>query len=473
MTDAIFTLAQTVNSYLWGPPMLLLLVATGGYLTWLLRGLQFRQLVPAFKNLVRPTAGHGDINHFKALMTALAATVGTGNIVGVATAITLGGPGALLWMWLIGLLGMATKYAEALLGVYFRQTTPNGAIVGGPMFYVAAACRWRWPAQLVAICLVLAAFGGGILVQANAVSETLNHSFNLNPHWSGLGMACLTGLVLLGGITRLGTVAAALVPAMIFLYIGAGFAALVVLSPYLPDALALIYHSAFTGTAALGGFAGATLKEAIVAGVSRGVFSNESGLGSAGFAAAAAKTRHPAEQALVSMTQTFIDTIIVCSITGLVIVTSGLWQTTAGGAALTASAFNLALPGSLGGVPLGSWVVTLSLLLFTYTTIIGWSYYGERSWLFLAPRSRLLVFKTLAVVMVYLGAVVPLATAWEIATLVFGLVIAPNLLAVLKLSPLVKALTTDYLRQQRQGGAYQLAPFAASAQQRKRSPNRT
>ncbi|TVS17364.1 MAG: sodium:alanine symporter family protein, partial [Planctomycetaceae bacterium] len=382
IADRLAAWVDAASTIVWGPLLLIpLLLATGLFLTIRLRGLQFRQLGPALHLALlvrREKEGSGDISHFQALMTAMAATVGTGNIVGVATAIAAGGPGALFWMWMTGLVGMATKYGEALLSVKYRRTNPDGTQAGGPMYYLRDGLRWPVAGRILggafAVFTAAAAFGIGNMAQSNSVATALNHATGC-PTWvSGLMIAAMLAAVTLGGIRAIGRFTGAFVPVMIVIYmVGAAWILLLHLHQ-IPAALWLIIESAFTGTAAVGGFLGAGIMQAMRFGVARGIFSNESGLGSAGIAAAAAHTAQPVRQALVSMTQTFIDTLVVCTMTGLCILVTGVWQSELSGAALTQQAFENGLPGAWG-----SWIVSISLVMFAFSTIIGWSYYGDRS----------------------------------------------------------------------------------------------
>jgi AGCS family alanine or glycine:cation symporter len=376
-----------ISAVVWGPVPLAFLVGTGVLLTVRLRGLQFSMLGHAlYLALVvrrEPDDQPGDISHFQALMTALAATVGTGNIAGVATAIAAGGPGALFWMWVTGLVGMATKYAEAVLAVRYRQRDADGSWSGGPMYYLRDGIGTRWIgvplAWAFALFTTVAAFGIGNMVQSNSVAHAAEATFGVPPLLTGLTMAGATALVILGGIRSVARAASVLVPGMIVLYMAGGLAILALHADRIPGALALVMQSAFSPSAAAGGFAGAAVMLTIRMGVARGVFSNESGLGSAPIAAAAAQTRNPVAQAMVSMTQTFIDTLVVCSVTGLVILTTGAWTSGETGAALTTLAFETGLPGRSGAA-----LVAIALMLFAYTTLLGWSYYGEKALHFLA-----------------------------------------------------------------------------------------
>lgn len=435
--DSVLALLRTVSALVWGPYCLIpLLLITGLFLTVRLRGLQFTQLGRGLwlALVVRREPGAaGDISHFQALMTALAATVGTGNIVGVATAIAMGGPGALFWMWVTGLLGMATKYSEALLSVHFRVTGQGGTQAGGPMYYLARGLRpaglGRVLGALFAVFAVAASFGIGNMVQAHSVADALDRSFGIVPQLSGIVAAVAAGAVLLGGIRWIGRFSAVFVPTMIVAYLLASTVALVAHASAIPAALALVFRGAVSGSAAVAGFAGATLTQAMRYGVARGIFSNESGLGSAGIAAAAAQTDEPSRQAMVSMTQTFIDTIVVCSCTGMLILVTGAWQSGQDGAPLTQLAFRAGLPGSWGG-----WVVALGLSTFAFSTMIGWSYYGERCLEYLAGARVIAIYRILFVLAIYVGATSSLELVWTVADVMNGLMALPNLIGLLLLS---------------------------------------
>lgn len=440
------------SSFVWGPWVLIpLLLATGLYLTLLLRGLQFRalghSLYLAF--VVRTEEGaEGDISHFQALMTALAATVGTGNIVGVATAIALGGPGAVFWMWMTGLVGMATKYSEALLSVKYRIKDPSGEQAGGPMYYLRDGIRWKPLGKVLAFLFALfasvAAFGIGNMVQSNSVADAIQTSFG-TPKWiTGLVIAVLSGLVILGGIKSIGRFTSFFVPIMIGVYmIGSGVIIALNLSA-VPEAFGVIFANAFSPTSAVGGFAGATLAAGIRYGVARGIFSNESGLGSAGIAAAAAQTKDPVTQALVSMTQTFIDTIVVCTFTAVVIISTGVWTSGENGAALTQMAFREGLPGQWGG-----WLVAISLSMFAYSTILGWSYYGEKCIEYLLGEWSNLPYRILFVIASFFGAIYSLDFVWTLSDLMNGLMALPNLIGLLLLSGVIAAETKRYMGRDR------------------------
>jgi alanine or glycine:cation symporter, AGCS family len=445
--DRLAAWVDAASTIVWGPLLLIpLLLATGLFLTIRLRGLQFRQLGPALHLalVVRcEKEGKGDISHFQALMTAMAATVGTGNIVGVATAIAAGGPGALFWMWMTGLVGMATKYGEALLSVKYRRTNPDGTQAGGPMYYLRDGLRWPIVGRILggafAAFTAAAAFGIGNMAQSNSVATALKHATGC-PTWiSGLMIAAMLAAVTFGGIRAIGRFTGAFVPVMIVIYmVGAGWILLSHLHQ-IPAALWLIIESAFTGTAAAGGFLGAGIMQAMRFGVARGIFSNESGLGSAGIAAAAAQTAQPVRQALVSMTQTFIDTLVVCTMTGLCILVTGVWQSELSGAALTQQAFDNGLPGAWG-----SWIVSISLVMFAFSTIIGWSYYGDRSVAYLLGSRALGVYRLLFLIAAFAGAVYSLEFVWALSDLLNGLMALPNLIGLILLSGIIVRETNRY-----------------------------
>ena len=438
---------------IWGPFVLIpLLLGTGLFLTIRLRLLQFRKLGPALNlGLVRrkDDAGPGDITQYQALTTALAATVGVGNIVGVATAISLGGPGALFWMWVTALVGMASKYSEAFLGVRYRVTDARGEQSGGPQYYLhrgfaelfgRTGGRVGLVLSLVfAVFAVLASFGIGNMTQGNAVAAQLDNSFGVPVVATGIILFVLTGAVLLGGIKAIGRVTAGFVPLMIVLYLIGGMVVLVVNAEAIPGAFGQIFSEAFTGTSAVGGFAGSAILYAIQMGVARGIFSNESGMGSAAIAAAAAKTTHPTRQGLVSMTQTFIDTIIVVTFTGLVLVTSGVWQRGGDSAGtMTADAFAEAMP-------YGDKLVAVSIAFFAFSTILGWSYYGERCVERLAGARGVIPYRMVFTCVVFVGAVTELETVWNFADVMNGLMAIPNLIGLLVLSGLIARETRHYL----------------------------
>lgn len=437
--DALKTAADMV----WGPPMLLLVIGTGLFLSVRLRGIQFQKL---FSGLYiafvtrREHNAQGDVTHFQALMTALAATVGTGNIAGVATAITSGGPGALLWMWVTGLVGMATKFSEALLGVKFRILDQNGEMSGGPMYYLSQGLDQRVLAIFFSVFAVFSFLVGGNLVQSNSIADGLQASLGIPRIWSGLGTAVASGIVILGGIHSIARVTATLVPAMILFYILAGLLVLTLHWQMIPVVFMTILQEAFSPSAVVGGIAGVSVLKAIRFGVARGVMSNESGLGTAGIAAAAAQSHHPVTQAMVSMTQTFIDTILICSITGFVILGTGAWDSNTSGAALTAAAFGIGLPAWRGEM-----VVALCLPLFAYSTILGANYYGEKSLKYLFGNLRFVsYYRIIWVFLTFLGAMLTLDTVWTLSDMMIAAMALPNLIGLLGLSSVIISETRNY-----------------------------
>ena len=434
----------SINSVVWGPLMLSLILGTGIYLSIGLRGLPIRKIGYGFKLLFqgRKGSGEGDISPFNALMTSLSATVGTGNIVGVATAIGIGGPGALFWMWCTALVGMATKYGEAVLAVEYRETDERGKKVGGPMYYIRNGLgpKWAWLAFLFAVFGALAGFGIGNTVQAHSVATALHSSFSVPVYLSGLVIMLLVGAVLLGGIKRIAHVAGTLVPLMASLYLLATIVILLMNITAIPEAIVLVVKSAFSPVAAGGGFAGATIMMALKMGVARGIFSNEAGLGSAPIAHAAAETDSPVKQGTIAMLGTFIDTLVICTMTGLVLIISNAWSSGKEGAAITTLAFTSQLP-------FGDKIVSLCLALFAFTTILGWSYYGERCAEYLFGVRVIVPFRLLWVVAVYFGATGQIGTVWGIADLLNGLMAIPNLIGLLLLSPIIFKLTYSYFDQ--------------------------
>jgi len=439
--EAFEAIVGKVGAFAWGPPMLILLVGTGFWLTFSLRGLQFTKLGHAlYLALIKRKEDSdepGDITHFQALMTALSATVGTGNIAGVATAIAVGGPGALFWMWITGLVGMATKYAEAVLAVKYRVMDENGEMSGGPMYYISKGLNLPWLGVIFAIFASVAAFGIGNMVQSNSVADAVEATFNI-PTWiTGVVLMVCTAAVVLGGIKSIGKVTSVLVPIMIIFYMAAALFIIFANIGGVPSALVLIVKQAFNPTAATGGFVGATVMLAIRMGVARGVFSNESGLGSAPIAAAAAQTKHPVTQALVSMTQTFIDTLIVCTMTGLVLILTGVWSNGETGAELTTIAFQAGIPG-------GALIVTLGIVLFAYSTMLGWCYYGEKSIEYLFGIKAILPYRVVFIILIGVGAVAKLSLVWNISDTLNGLMAIPNLIGLIFLTPVVVAETKNF-----------------------------
>jgi amino acid carrier protein len=435
-------LLNQIDSLVWGPPLLILLVGTGLYLTLRLRLLQISRLSRAFRLIfVSGEDHHGDVSSFAALCTALAATVGTGNIIGVATAIKVGGPGALFWMWLAAFFGMATKYAEGLLAIKYRSKDAHGAVAGGPMHYILLGMgeKWRPLAIFFAVAGVLVALLGiGTFTQVNSITEAMHNTIQLPSAVTASILAILVTLVIFSGIQSIARVSTKVVPFMAAIYILGTVTVLAVNLDRLLPTLQLVFSSAFSQTAAVGGFAGASMRMAIQNGVARGVFSNESGLGSAPIAAAAAKTKEPVEQGLISMTGTFIDTLIICSLTGLTILVTGVWNSDLNGVRLTQAAFSTIFS-SFGPV-----LLTIFLVLFAFTTILGWNYYGERCFEFLFGVKYIRLYRIIFVAMVLLGGFIELEAVWVIADIVNALMALPNLIALLVLSPVIIAETKKY-----------------------------
>jgi AGCS family alanine or glycine:cation symporter len=427
-----------VSSYVWGAPLLILLFGTHIFLTLRLKLIQ-RYLWTAIRlSFTRTSEGEGDVSHFGALTTALAATIGTGNIVGVATAVAAGGPGAVLWMWLTGVFGIATKYAEALLSVKYRVTTQDGTMAGGPMYVLEYGMKKRWLGIVFAALTAAAAFGIGNMVQANSIASLVKETMNISPWITGAVMTVLTAIVILGGIKSIATVCEKLVPFMAVFYV-LGCAILLFMSAgTIPETCTLIFNTAFTGTAAVGGFIGAGIREAMRYGVARGLFSNESGLGSAPIVAAAAQTSNPVRQALVSSTGTFWDTVVVCALTGLVVVNSGEWVKGLSGASLTKAAF--------ADLPLvGPVILTAGLMTFVFSTILGWSYYGEKACEYLLGKRSIFPYRILWVVFVMVGSVASLPSVWCFADIANGLMAVPNLISLIALNSVIVSETRKHL----------------------------
>ncbi len=431
-----------INTFVWGPPLLLLLVGTGIYLTIRLHLLQVVNLPSALKLIFcAKSDGHGDVSSFKALCTALAATVGTGNIVGVATAIKAGGPGALFWMWLAAFFGMATKYAECLLAVKYRSVDANGNIAGGPMYYIEKGLgeKYRPLAIMFAVFGILCAyFGIGTFAQVNSIVEITHISAGITVIYTGIALTVVVTAVTIGGLHSIANVASKVVPAMALLYFLTTVGILISFADQVPTAIKMVLDSAFNETAAQGGFLGASVMLAMRSGVARGVFSNESGLGSAPIVAAAAKTKWAAEQGLVSMTGTFIDTIIVCTLTGLTLIVTGVWCGPLNGAAMTECAYNMAFPG------FGSMLLLVALVLFAFTTILGWNYYGERCTEYLFGVKAIMPYRIIFIMLIASGPFMKLEEIWVLADIVNGLMAIPNLIALLALSGVVVAETKAY-----------------------------
>jgi len=438
---------NTLNGFVWGPAMLVLILGTGLYLQIRLLGMPIRRIGSGLGMVWRgrdvDPSLPGEVSPFSALMTCLAATIGVGNIAGVATAIALGGPGAVFWMWMTALVGMATKYAEVVLAVHYREQDAHGRWVGGPMYAIRNGLgrRWAWLGTVFAVFGGLAGFGIGNMVQANSIAAAMNSSFGISNATTGIVLLALTAAVILGGIKRIAAVSDWLVPFMAIGYIVAALIVLVVHAADVPAAFMTILGNAFTPTAAIGGFAGATVMAGIRYGVARGIFSNEAGLGTAGIAQAAGYSASPVHSGLIGMMGTFFDTIVVCSMTGLAIVVSGVWTSGETGAVLTQLAFQSAMPG------IGDEIVAIALAIFALTTIFGWSFYGERCWNYLLGPKAILPFRVLWTLAVFAGAVTHLDLAWTMADTLNALMAVPNLIALLALAPVVVRLTREQLAQ--------------------------
>ena len=436
--DAIAQLLSSISDIVWGPPLLVLLLGTHIFLTFRLRFIQ-RFIGKAIKiSLERSPEGEGDVSQFGALTTALAATVGTGNIVGVATAVAAGGPGAVLWMWLTGVFGIATKYGEAVLSVKYRVKTGAGLMAGGPMYVLERGMQAKWLGIVFAALTAFSAFGIGNMVQANSIAEMVRETFHVAPLITGIVLAALTAVVILGGIKSIADVCMRLVPFMAFFYVAGCIVLLIMGYRQIPGTLELIVTSAFSGHAMVGGFLGAGVRETIRYGIARGLFSNESGLGSAPIVAAAAQTKNPIRQALVSSSGTFWDTVVICAITGTVLVNSGEWMNGLTGASMTKAAFaDIKVIGPI--------VLTIGLLTFVFSTILGWSYYGEKAAEYLFGSRIVLPYRWLWVVSVLIGSVLTLQVVWSFADITNGLMAIPNLVSLIWLNRVIVSETKTYL----------------------------
>lgn len=445
--DKIDTFLYEVNQWVWGVPLLLLLSGTGIYLTFILRGMQFRYLWYALKQVIAPQRANseGDISHFEALMTSLAGAIGTGTIVGVSTAIAVGGLGSMFWMWVTAFFGMATKYAESLLAVKYRDLDERGEMMGGPMQYMEKGLGWKWMAVIFAVLGAIAALTTGNLVQVNSIAGALGQVWDTDPLITGCVLAALTGLVIVGGVKSIGHVAGVLVPVMAVFYIGGGLIIIAMHIDKVPAAFDKILVSAFTGQAAVGGFLGSSVMMAIQLGVARSVFSNEAGLGISSMAAAAARTDSPGRQAMITMTGALISTVIVCSITGLVLAVTDVLGKTDGsgeilnGAAMAIHAFNSTISG-------GAYIVTIGLVLFAFSTVIAWAYYGEKCFEYLFGVRSVIIYRILFTLIVIPGAILKLEIAWYLADISNGLMVIPNLVALVALSSVIVAETTTFLK---------------------------
>ncbi len=449
--DLLMSINSAINGIVWGPPILVLIVGTGIYVTLSTKAFAITKLIYVLKNTLmkmfsKESKGEGEVTAFQAVATALAATVGTGNIAGVATAIAMGGPGAIFWMWFAALVGMTTKFAEVVLAVHYREKTPDGRFTGGPMYYITTGLKMKWLAKLFAFFGALAAFGIGNMVQANSIAEAMNVTFGLPKLAVGIVCAVIAGLVVIGGIKRIGQVTELLVPFMAAFYILGGLIIIIMNITHVPAAIALIFKSAFTPAAATGGFAGSTVMLAMRYGVARGVFTNEAGLGSAPIAHAAATTDSAVRQGLWGVFEVWIDTLVIASITAIGILVTGVWETGVTGAALTTAAFNSVIP------TYGGWIVAIGLLLFAFSTILGWEYYGERCAEYLFGPGVNKFYRILWVPFVAIGAVGGLNLLWDLADTLNGLMAIPNLVALLFLSPVVFKLTKEFFAKEKEEG---------------------
>ena len=442
MIDTITSANAWLNGYVWGPPMLILLMGTGLLLTILTGAVQFRHMGTSLREVLgklrHKGTGEGSVSPFGAVATALASTVGVGNIAGVATAIVLGGPGALFWLWVSGLLGMCTKFSEIVIALHYRERDSRGTMRGGAMYSLKKQ-GLPWLGAIFAGITALAAFGIGNMVQANSVSQSLNTSLGI-PVWAtGIALVIISGAVILGGIKRIAAFAEILVPFMAIIYLLGGLAIILLHISEVPAAISLVFDSAFNGAAATGGFAGATIMMAMRYGVARGLFSNEAGLGSAPLVHATANTDHPVRQGLYGIFEVLVDTILICTTTGLVIILSGEWASGTTGAALSVKAFEVGLPGAWGG-----FIVTTGLVLFAYSTLIGWSYYGETAIVYLLGARAAMPYRLAWLVFIYLGAIGSLHLVWDLADTLNGLMAIPNLVSVLIGIPLLLRLQKEF-----------------------------
>ncbi len=439
--EMLQSVVSNINKVVWGVPMLVLLVGTHLFFTFRLKFIQ-RHIFKAIKlSVTKDSHSEGDISQFGALATALAATIGTGNIVGVATAVALGGPGAVLWCWLTGLFGIATKYSEGLLAVKYRVKTSDGTMLGGPMYALERGAKMKWLGVLFAVFTTIACFGIGNMTQANSITSMLNTSFNVNPYISGAIITVAAGIVLIGGVKSIAKVCESLVPFMALFYVLGCVAVLFINAPYIPEAIVTIFTRAFTIQAAAGGFVGSTIIAAMRYGLARGLFSNESGMGSAPIAAAAATTSNPVRQALVSMSGVFWDTIIVCALTGLVLVSSIIKYPALGslsGGDLTAMAFEKVHI-------FGRYILAVGLVTFAFSTILGWAYYGERAFEYLFGKKPMILFRIVYSVVIFVGSVSANQLVWDIADTFNAFMAIPNLICLLLLNGVIVSETKKYL----------------------------
>jgi alanine or glycine:cation symporter, AGCS family len=446
MTEQVTTWNEWLNGFVWGLPMIVLLIGTGLLLTILTGAVQFRRLPLALREVLgklfqKGSAAQGNVSPFQAVATALASTVGVGNIAGVATAISIGGPGALFWLWVSGVLGMCTKYSEIVIALHYREQDAGGGMRGGAMYVLKNGLGVPWLGTIFAGLVSLAAFGIGNMVQSNSVAHSLQDSFGIDPMLTGVAMVVVTAVVIIGGIKRIGQVTEWMVPFMALFYLGGAFIILVRFASEIPTALGLVFEGAFNGTAAVGGFAGSTMMAALRVGFARGLFSNEAGLGSAPMVHAAARTDHPVRQGLYGIFEVFVDTILVCTATGLVIIVTGVWNSGATGAALAGAGFSTGLPGTWGNL-----VVTASVVLFAYSTVVGWSYYGETGIVYLLGTKAVAPYRFAWLAFIYLGAIGSLPLVWGVADTLNGLMAIPNLIAVLGSIPLLLRLQREFFK---------------------------
>ena len=443
MFETVESINGAVNGLVWGWPMIVLLVGTGVLLTVLTGFVQVRHLGTALREvlgkLTQKSSGAGSVSPFQAVATALASTVGVGNIAGVATAISIGGPGALFWLWVSGFFGMCTKYAEIVIAIHYREPDSNGTMRGGAMYVLKNGLKMPWLGTLFALLTSLAAFGIGNMVQANSVAAVLDSSFGISPVVTGVVLMVVTAAVILGGIKRIGQFTEYLVPFMAVLYLTGGLVVLMLHAGAIPRAFGLVFEGAFSGTAAVGGFTGSTIMMAMRYGIARGLFSNEAGLGSAPMVHAAAITDHPVRQGMYGIFEVFVDTLLICTTTGLAILVTDTWATGTTGAALSAQAFQVGLPGTWGDI-----VVTSSLVLFSFSTLVGWSYYGETGIVYLFGAHAALPYRVAWLVFIFLGSVGSLHLVWDIADTLNGLMAVPNLIAVLASIPLLLRLHREF-----------------------------
>ena len=446
--ETLEALHAQINALVWGPPMMIALMGAGVLLTIATGGIQFTKLVFAFRTvfgkLLSAAPTDGSVTPFQALATALASTVGVGNIAGVSTAISVGGPGALFWLMVSGVLGMATKFSEIAVALHYRERDQKGIMRGGAMYILAKGMGLPWLGAIFAGLTGLAAFGIGNMVQANSVADAAQTSYGINPYVTGAVMATVTAVVVLGGVTRIVKVTEKLVPFMCAIYLAGAIIIVIRFAGEIPGVIELVLEGAFSGSAAVGGFAGATVSQAVRFGIARGLFSNEAGLGSAPLVHSSATTDHPVRQATYGIVEVFIDTIVVCLLTGLVILTTGAWESGETGAALSAQAFRIGLPGAWGGM-----VVSTGLILFAFSTVVGWSFYGETAVTYLFGTGASLPYRLVWVGFVFVGAIGGLEVIWGVSDTLNGMMAIPNLIAVLGSLPLLRKLIREFFEREK------------------------